>query len=87
MRRIGYILTAAIALTAAGAYITLAPARADSAATPVFDIYQMPAGYRDWKVVSVAHEAGNLNDLGQIDGHGDKDEAGECRGRTGLHGE
>src|ERR1700722_11872336 len=63
MRRIGYILTAAISLTGAGAYISLAPAHADGAATPVFDVYQMPTGYRDWKVVSVAHEAGNLNDL------------------------
>lgn len=69
MRRIGYILTAAIALAAAGAYVTLAPAQADSAATPVFDTYQMPAGYRDWKVVSVAHEAGNLNDLRAVLGN------------------
>jgi hypothetical protein len=63
MRRIGYILTAVISLTGAGAYISLAPAHADGAATPVFDVNQMPASYRDWKVVSVAHEAGNLNDL------------------------
>ena len=69
MRRFGYILTAAIALAAAGAHITLAPARADSAGTPVFDIYQMPTGYRDWKVVSVAHEAGNLNDLRAVLGN------------------
>jgi Cytochrome P460 len=69
MRRIGYVLTAVISLTGAGAYITLAPARADSAATSVFDIYQMPAGYRDWKVVSVAHEAGNLNDLRAVVGN------------------
>lgn len=69
MRRIGYILTATISLTAAGAYTSLAPARADGAATPVFDVYQMPAGYRDWKVVSVAHEAGNLNDLRAVLGN------------------
>ena len=69
MRRIGYILTAAISLTGAGAYISLAPAHADGAATPVFDVYQMPSGYRDWKVVSVAHEAGNLNDLRAVLGN------------------
>jgi hypothetical protein len=69
MRRIGYILTTVIALTGAGAFISLAPARADSAATLVFDIYQMPAGYRDWKLVSVAHEAGNLNDLRAVLGN------------------
>ena len=60
MKRIGYVLTAVISLTGAGAYISLVPAHADGAATPVFDVNQMPAGYRDWKVVSEAHEAGNL---------------------------
>jgi hypothetical protein len=69
MRRIGYYLTAVIALTGAVAYVSLAPAHADGAATPVFDVYQMPAGYRDWKLVSVAHEAGNLNDLRAVLGN------------------
>src|SRR5271167_908385 len=69
MKGIGYIFTAAIALTGAGAYISLQPAHADGTAAPVFDIYQMPAGYRDWKVVSVAHEAGNLNDLRAVLGN------------------
>jgi hypothetical protein len=41
----------------------------DLAATPVFDVYQMPAGYRDWKFVSVAHEEGNLNDLRAVLGN------------------
>jgi len=31
-------------------------------ATPVF-VKRVPPGYRDWKVVSVAHEAGELNDI------------------------
>ncbi len=31
-------------------------------ATPVF-VSQIPDGYRDWRVVSVAHEAGQLNDI------------------------
>jgi hypothetical protein len=69
MRRIGYILTTVIALTGAGAYIGLAPAHADGAATPIVDVYQMPARYRDWKVVSVAHEEGNLNDLRAVLGN------------------
>ena len=30
--------------------------------SPVFGI-SLPAGYRDWRAVSVAHEAGNLNDI------------------------
>jgi hypothetical protein len=59
MRGIGYNFAAFIALAGAVAYISLAPAHGDGAATPVFDVHQMPAGYRDWRVVSVAHEAGN----------------------------
>src|SRR3954469_7472679 len=36
-------------------------ARAQESA-PIF-VKTIPAGYRDWKVVSVAHEAGDLNDI------------------------
>ena len=32
-------------------------------------ITEIPAGYRDWKVVSVAHEAGDLNDIRAILGN------------------
>ncbi|WP_376100862.1 cytochrome P460 family protein (plasmid) [Roseomonas sp. CCTCC AB2023176] len=31
-------------------------------ASPVFGV-RIPAGYRDWQLISVAHEAGGLNDL------------------------
>src|SRR5262249_56195195 len=37
-------------------------------ATPIF-VTQIPPGYRDWKVVSVAHEAGDLNDIRVILGN------------------
>jgi hypothetical protein len=39
---------------------------AESSATYVTEI---PPGYRDWKVVSVAHEAGDLNDIRAILGN------------------
>jgi hypothetical protein len=42
--------------------------RADDEAVPVFGI-KLPAGYRDWKLVSVAHEAGKLDDLRAILGN------------------
>jgi hypothetical protein len=42
--------------------------RADEPAAPVF-VTQAPAGYRDWTVISVAHEEGNLNSLGAILGN------------------
>ena len=32
-------------------------------------VTEIPPGYRDWKVVSVAHEAGNLNDIRAILGN------------------
>lgn len=31
---------------------------------------KLPAGYRDWGLVSVAHEAGNINDIRAILGNG-----------------
>jgi hypothetical protein len=70
MRRIGTILVALIALTGGVAYLSFAPARADGTAAPVFDVNKLPAGYRDWKLISVAHEAGSLNDLRAVLGNG-----------------
>ncbi|MDH7972854.1 cytochrome P460 family protein [Sphingomonas sp. AR_OL41] len=37
-------------------------------ASPVYGV-RLPAGYRDWQVVSVAHEAGGLNDIRVILGN------------------
>ena len=68
MRRIGYLLVAAAALTGAVAYLNLAPAHADGPAVPVFE-GEIPAGYRDWRLISVAHEEGNLNDLRAVLGN------------------
>ncbi len=41
---------------------------ADEEAVPIFGI-KIPPGYRDWRVISVAHEEGNLNDLRAILGN------------------
>jgi Cytochrome P460 len=68
MRTFRYILIAVVALTGGVIYISLAPARADGTAAAVFDA-KMPAGYRDWRLISVAHEEGNLNDLRAILGN------------------
>jgi len=37
-------------------------------ALPIF-VKKIPLGYRDWKVVSVAHEAGELNDIRAVLGN------------------
>ena len=60
-----------IALAAIAGLVTLvAPARGradgDSAAPYVTEI---PQGYRDWRWISSAHEAGNLNSLGALLGN------------------
>jgi len=41
---------------------------ADAGATPVF-VTQIPSGYRDWRLISVAHEEGDLNDIRAILGN------------------
>ena len=41
---------------------------ADDLAAPIYGIRIQP-GYRDWKLVSVAHEEGNLNDLRAVLGN------------------
>jgi Cytochrome P460 len=43
-------------------------AGSDEQAAPVF-LTKVPPGYRDWKLVSVAHEAGELNDIRAILGN------------------
>lgn len=40
---------------------------ADEQAAPF--VTQIPAGYRDWTLISVAHEAGTLNSLGAVLGN------------------
>ncbi len=46
----------------------MAPADAEEATAPVFNS-DIPAGYRDWRLISVAHEEGNLNDLRAVLGN------------------
>jgi hypothetical protein len=68
MRKIAYSLVAVAAL--AGIVASSAPVsgHADGEAAPIFDV-TIPPGYRDWKLISVAHEEGNLNDIRAILGN------------------
>ena len=68
MRRIAYVLVAVLALAGVVAYMAPAPGQADGEAAPIFGV-KIPLGYRDWRLVSVAHEEGNLNDLRAILGN------------------
>ena len=67
MKRISLLLAV---VTVAGVVAFSAPAsgHADEEAAPIFGI-KLPPGYRDWKLISVAHEEGNLNDLRAILGN------------------
>jgi hypothetical protein len=62
MKGFAYLLVAAVAMTGVVVYMAHASGRSDEDADPVFGI-KIPSGYRDWKLISVAHEEGNLNDL------------------------
>jgi hypothetical protein len=68
MRRIFVIAVTVFALAGVATYLPGASANTDGEAAPVFGIKIFP-GYRDWKLISVAHEAGNLNDIRAILGN------------------
>ena len=68
MRRIVFLLIAVATLAGVVAYMAPASGQADGEAAPLFGV-KIPAGYRDWRLISVAHEEGNLNDLRAILGN------------------
>src|SRR3954466_5534587 len=68
MRRTTFVLVAATALAGIVAYMASASGQDGGEASPVFGI-KIPAGYRDWRLISVAHEQGKLNDLRAILGN------------------
>ncbi len=68
MRRIVFVLVAVVALASAVAHMAPASGQADGETAPIFGV-KIPARYRDWRLISVAHEEGNLNDLRAILGN------------------
>jgi hypothetical protein len=62
MRRIALLLVAVVALAGVVAYMAPASGQADGEAAPIFGV-KIPPGYRDWKLISVAREEGDLNDI------------------------
>lgn len=68
MGRIVFSLAAVVALAGVVAYMAPASGQADGEAGPVFGI-GIPTGYRDWRLISVAHEEGDLNDLRAVLGN------------------
>jgi hypothetical protein len=64
MRSIAFLLIAAA--TVAG--IVALETHADAQTAPIF-VTTIPDGYRDWRLISIAHEEGNLNSLGAMLGN------------------
>jgi hypothetical protein len=65
MRRIVFALVAVIAVAGVVAYIPPAYVQATGEAPPTF-VNEIPRGSRDWRLIPVAHEEGNLNSFASV---------------------
>jgi hypothetical protein len=68
MKQSAFMLLAAVAVAGIVALSVTASGYPDEKATPILGI-RVFAGYRGWKLISVAHEEGNLNDLRAVLGN------------------
>jgi hypothetical protein len=68
MRHITFFLIAVVTMAGLVVLIAPAPGHADGESAPIF-LTEIPHGYRDWKWISSAHEAGKLNSLGAVLGN------------------
>jgi hypothetical protein len=58
-----------IAVAASGVAFTARASRHTAEGSAPIFVTNIPEGYRDWAVISVAHEAGNINSLGAVLGN------------------
>jgi cytochrome P460 len=68
MKRTAFLLIAVATVAGVVAFTAPVSGHADQEAAPIFGV-KIPTGYRDWRLISVAHEEGNLNDLRAILGN------------------
>jgi hypothetical protein len=68
MRLIAFALVAAASMAGIAAHETNAPQQTNAQAAAPY-VTTMPAGYRDYRFISVSHEAGGLNSIGPILGN------------------
>src|SRR3954470_2971317 len=68
MQKIAFLLVAIAVVASVVISTEPTSGQADDQAAPIFGI-RIPPGYRDWKLISVAHEEGNLNDLRAVLGN------------------
>jgi Cytochrome P460 len=68
MKQNTFLLVAIAALAGVVGITVPASLHADETPAPLF-VTKIPPGYRDWKLISVAHEEGNLNSIGAVLGN------------------
>ena len=68
MKHFTFFLVAVATMAGLVALIAAAPGHASGESAPAF-VTEIPHGYRDWRWISSAHEAGNLNSLGAVLGN------------------
>jgi len=68
MKGTALLLVAIAILAGIVAFTSPASLHADDSSAPIF-VTKIPPGYRDWRLISVAHEEGNLNSIGAILGN------------------
>src|SRR5438874_8311071 len=68
MRGTILVLIALVAVASVAASMAPASGQATGEGAPISGV-KIPAGYRDWRLISVAHEEGTLNDFRAILGN------------------
>jgi len=68
MRQIAFLLVAVAMVAGIVAYMPPASGQTHGETAPIF-VTKIPPGYRDFRLISVAHEEGNLNSLGAVLGN------------------
>src|SRR5882762_7033901 len=68
MKRLTFFLAALATLGCVVAFRAPASGQTDAEAAPSYGV-KIPPGYRDWRLISVAHEEGNLNSFAAVLGN------------------
>lgn len=68
MKRITFLLVTVATVAGVVGFTATASRRTNEGATPLF-VKEIPSGYREWRLISVAHEEGDLQDIRAILGN------------------
>ena len=68
MKRIAFLMIVAAAAAVVASFTAPVSGQGDGEAVPIFGI-KIPHGYRDWRLISVAHEEGNLHSFAAVLGN------------------